>query len=111
MEGLRLGRSLCDLRRCAPENNQNFDHGWVTARVGKERAKANQLGVRDCFSRALPIRAETIDQPDMNATETQPAIGELPLPESHRDLELLLQALHALNDALDQYEVEDAAKS
>jgi hypothetical protein len=47
----------------------------------------------------------------MNATETQPSIGELPLPESHRDLELLLQALHALNEALDKYDTEDAAKS
>ena len=46
----------------------------------------------------------------MNETETGIAVAEMPLPESHQELELLLEALHALNDALDQYEAENVAK-
>ena len=42
----------------------------------------------------------------MNSTETEASTIELPLPETHQDLELLLEALHALNNALDQYETE-----
>ena len=48
---------------------------------------------------------------DMNETETEVAVAEIPLPDSHRELELLLEALHALNDALDQYEAEGVAKA
>lgn len=33
-------------------------------------------------------------------------VSDMPLPETQRELELLLEALHALNDALDQYEPE-----
>lgn len=46
----------------------------------------------------------------MNATETEVAVAEMPLPESHRELELLLEALHALNDTLDQYETKEVAE-
>ncbi len=47
----------------------------------------------------------------MNAIETEVRVADMPLPETHRDLELLLEALHALNDALDQYETEDVAQA
>jgi hypothetical protein len=43
----------------------------------------------------------------MNAIEPDISPAEVPLPESHHDLEMLLQALHALNDALDQYQAEE----
>jgi len=39
----------------------------------------------------------------------QEALEELPLPETQRELELLLEALHALNDALDHCEPMEAA--
>ena len=45
-------------------------------------------------------------QSDMESTETESPVLEMPLPESHQDLELLLEALHALNNALDQYEAD-----
>jgi hypothetical protein len=44
----------------------------------------------------------------MNTSEIEIPATAMPLPESHRDLELLLEALHALNDALDQYAAEEA---
>jgi hypothetical protein len=47
----------------------------------------------------------------MNAIDTEACVTEIPLPETHRDLELLLEALHALNDALDQYESVETAKA
>ena len=47
----------------------------------------------------------------MNATETEVVAAETPLPESHRELEFLLEALNALNDALDQYEAKELAAS
>ncbi len=40
----------------------------------------------------------------MNELTAEIEISEMPLPETQRELELLLQALHALNEALDQYE-------
>jgi hypothetical protein len=43
----------------------------------------------------------------MNAIETEVRVADMPLPETHRDLELLLEALQALNEALDHYEVEE----
>jgi hypothetical protein len=46
----------------------------------------------------------------MNETEIEVAMTEMPLPESHRELELLLEALNALNDALDQYEAKEVAE-
>jgi hypothetical protein len=44
----------------------------------------------------------------MNVKEPpiETAEAELPLPETQRELELLLEALNALNDALDHYECE-----
>ena len=42
----------------------------------------------------------------MNAIETEVCVANMPLPETHRDLELLLEALHALNEALDQYDAD-----
>jgi hypothetical protein len=44
----------------------------------------------------------------MNALEIEIPAAVTVLPESQRDLELLLEALHALNDALDQYAAEEA---
>lgn len=36
-------------------------------------------------------------------------VSDMPLPETQRELELLLEALHALNSALDHYETEALA--
>jgi hypothetical protein len=44
----------------------------------------------------------------MNAIETETPLTLIPLPETHRDLELLLEALRALNDALDHYAAEES---
>lgn len=44
----------------------------------------------------------------MNTIEIETPVTPIPLPESHRDLELLLEALRALNDALDHYAAEDS---
>ena len=44
----------------------------------------------------------------MNAIEIETPVRPIPLPESHRDLELLLEALRALNDALDHYAAEES---
>ena len=43
-----------------------------------------------------------------NMSQPQPEIevSDMPLPETQRELELLLEALHALNSALDHYETE-----
>jgi hypothetical protein len=43
-----------------------------------------------------------------NMTQPPPEIqvSDMPLPETQRELELLLEALHALNSALDHYETE-----
>ena len=43
----------------------------------------------------------------MNQTEIEITTPDLPLPETQRELEMLLEALNALNDALDQYEIEE----
>jgi len=43
----------------------------------------------------------------MNQPEIQVTTPDLPLPETQRELEMLLEALNALNEALDQYEVEE----
>jgi hypothetical protein len=40
-----------------------------------------------------------------NEPETQ--VSEPPLPETQRELELLLEALQALNEALDHYETDE----
>lgn len=47
----------------------------------------------------------------MNETETEVAVADVPLPESYRELELLLEALHALNAALDHYEAEEIVRT
>jgi hypothetical protein len=44
----------------------------------------------------------------MNQPQTELEISDMPLPETQRELELLLEALHALNDALDHYDAEEA---
>ena len=47
----------------------------------------------------------------MNAINEPPMevqVSEVPLPDTQGELELLLEALHALNDALDQYELQEA---
>ena len=43
----------------------------------------------------------------MNQAGTEISVNNLPLPETQRELELLLEALNALNDALDRYETEE----
>lgn len=47
----------------------------------------------------------------MNQPETDIKTADLPLPDTQRELELLLAALNALNDALDQYEVEEPVQA
>lgn len=42
----------------------------------------------------------------MNELPAEIEVSDMPLPDTQRELELLLEALHALNDALDQYEAE-----
>ena len=45
----------------------------------------------------------------MNEAEIE--MSDMPLPETQRELELLLEALHALNDALDHYVAEEAIET
>lgn len=53
------------------------------------------------------IRAElNATQIAMNELPAEIEVSDMPLPDTQRELELLLEALHALNDALDQYEAE-----
>ncbi|HTD67106.1 MAG TPA: hypothetical protein VK846_11315 [Candidatus Limnocylindria bacterium] len=47
----------------------------------------------------------------MNESAPEIPVSEVPLPETQRELELLLEALHALNDALDQYDTPQAANA
>ena len=47
----------------------------------------------------------------MNQPQPVIEVHDLPLPDTQRELELLLEALHALNDALDQYETEELVKA
>ena len=47
----------------------------------------------------------------MNLLETEIAADGPPLPETQRELELLLEALHALNEALDEYDMEEGART
>lgn len=47
----------------------------------------------------------------MNQPQPEIEVSDLPLPDTQRELELLLEALNALNDALDQYETEELIKA
>jgi hypothetical protein len=42
----------------------------------------------------------------MSQPQSEIEVSDMPLPETQRELELLLEALHALNRALDHYETE-----
>jgi len=42
----------------------------------------------------------------MSQPEIEIEVSDMPLPETQRELELLLEALRALNDALDHYNTE-----
>jgi hypothetical protein len=42
----------------------------------------------------------------MSQPQSEIEVSDMPLPETQRELELLLEALHALNSALDHYETE-----
>ena len=42
----------------------------------------------------------------MSQPQPEIEVSDMPLPETQRELELLLEALHALNGALDHYETE-----
>ena len=44
----------------------------------------------------------------MNQPQPESEVSNLPLPETQRELELLLEALNALNQTLDQYEAQEA---
>jgi hypothetical protein len=39
----------------------------------------------------------------MNQPQTEIEVSDTPLPDTHRELELLLEALTALNESLDHY--------
>lgn len=43
----------------------------------------------------------------MNQPQLETEVSNLPLPDTQRELELLLEALNALNQTLDQYEAEE----
>ncbi len=45
----------------------------------------------------------------MDQPQPEIEVSDLPLPETQHELELLLEALHALNNALDHYEAEVVA--
>ena len=45
----------------------------------------------------------------MSQPQPEIEVSDMPLPETQHELELLLEALHALNSALDHYETEDLA--
>ena len=47
----------------------------------------------------------------MNEIATEVSVNEMPLPETQRELELLLDALRALNEALDQYDTPQAVNA
>ena len=47
----------------------------------------------------------------MNQPECEIAGTDLPLPNTQHELEMLLEALHALNDALDHFEVEETVNA
>lgn len=69
--------------------------------------RSDQLGTWINAGSTALIRAESTTK-YMSAIESAASPAEIPLPESHHDLEMLLQALHALNDALDQYQATEA---
>lgn len=81
---------------------------------GQERLRGAELNWArgHLFGRAVLVRA---DKRNERKTMNQPQPGieviDLPLPETQRELELLLEALNALNDALDQYETEELIKA
>lgn len=43
----------------------------------------------------------------MSQPQPEVSVSDVPLPETQRELELLLEALHALNSALEHYEAEE----
>ena len=52
----------------------------------------------------MSIRADY--EENMNQIQPNFEVSDIPLPETQRELELLLEALNALNDTLDQYSEE-----
>ena len=66
------------------------------------RGAETQLGAPWPTGSAVLIRADI--PPLVNAITTETPADEIRLPETQRELELLLEALHALSDALDEYE-------
>lgn len=110
---IRLGRGARLGRRRSPASHSHFDHGWATARTRQHCVGLNQLGAPCSTGSAVPIRAEKLATYfSMSQTITDIAADETPLPENQRELELLLEALQALTEALDHYEeIEPIAKS
>jgi hypothetical protein len=47
----------------------------------------------------------------MDQPQAEFEVSDMPLPETQRELELLLEALYALNNALDQYDTEVLASA
>ena len=81
--------------------------------MGRSATRNSQRGL-DSIERAGRERYACAHPCGFNATNAnmnQPDIEittpELPLPETQRELEMLLEALNALNAALDQYETEE----
>lgn len=71
--------------------------------IGRAAARPDRL----CSS----VRTMRNERKTMNQPQPDIEVRELPLPDTQRELELLLEALHALNDALDQYETEELIKA
>jgi len=85
-------------------------HGW-------DRQKAFGVSPRPSIPPVRPFHPCGFSSKSMNAKreenmsqpQTEIEVSAMPLPETQRELELLLEALHALNSALDHYETEALA--
>jgi hypothetical protein len=82
---------------------------------GSDRQKALGVSPRPSIPPVQPFHPCGFSSKSMNARReenmSQPEIevSDMPLPETQRELELLLEALRALNSALDHYETEALA--
>ena len=80
----------------------------------RQRPRGAELNwARECLpDPAVLIRADiTLQRKTMNQPQPEIEVSDLPLPDTQRELELLLEALNALNDALDHYEAEELIKA
>jgi hypothetical protein len=83
---------------------------------GSDRQKALGVSPRPSIPPVQPFHpcgfsSKSKRNKGKNMSQPQPEfeVSDMPLPETQRELELLLEALHALNSALDHYETEALA--